>query len=56
MSKRDAEEVGVDDDDRRSYPRLDVAKHKMGPPTDARWFERHGEDMVRKFGVEEIGF
>ena len=27
----------------------------MGPPTDARWFERHGEDMVRKFGVEEIG-
>ena len=27
----------------------------MGPPTDARWFERHGEDVVRKFGVEKIG-
>jgi hypothetical protein len=55
MSKRYAEEVSVDDDDRRSYLRLDDAKHKMGPPTDARWFERHGEDMVRKFGTEEIG-
>ncbi len=55
MSKRDAEEVGVDEDDRRSYLRLDDAKTKMGPPNDARWFERHGEDMVRTFGVEEIG-
>ena len=56
MSKRDAEEMGVDEeDDLRSYLRLDDAKTKMGPPNDARWFERHGEDMVRTFGVEEIG-
>ena len=27
----------------------------MGPPGDAKWFERHSEDIVRKFGVEEIG-
>jgi hypothetical protein len=55
MTKRDAEEVGVDDDDRLSYLRLDDAKTKMGPPVDAKWFERHGELMTRKFGVEEIG-
>jgi len=55
MSKRDAEEMGVEEDDLRSYLRLDDAKTKMGPPNDARWFERHGEDMVRTFGVEEIG-
>ena len=47
MSKRDAEEMGVEEDDLRSYLRLDDAKTKMGPPNDARWFERHGEDMVR---------
>ena len=55
MTKRDAEDVGVEEDDRFSYLRLDDAKTKMGPPVDAKWFERHGEDMVRKFGVEEIG-
>ena len=44
MSKRDAEEMGVEEDDLRSYLRLDDAKTKMGPPNDARWFERHGED------------
>ena len=55
MSKRDAEEVGVDDDDRRSYLRLDDAKTKMGPPVDAKWFERQGELMARQFGSEEIG-
>ena len=55
MSKRDAEEMGVEEDDLRSYLRLDDAKTKMGPPNDARWFERHGEDMVRQFGTEEIG-
>jgi hypothetical protein len=55
MSKRDAEEVGIDEDDRRSYLRLDDAKTKMGPPGDAVWFERHGEDMVRKFDTEEVG-
>ena len=54
MTKRDAEDVGVEED-RFSYLRLDDAKTKMGPPGDAKWFERHGEDMVRKFGVEEIG-
>jgi hypothetical protein len=55
MTKRDAEDVGVEEDDRFSNLRLDDAKTKMGPPVDAKWFERHGEDMVRKFGVEEIG-
>jgi len=55
MTKRDAEEVGIEEDDRRSYLRLDDAKHKMGPPTDASWFERHGELMARKIGGEEIG-
>ena len=52
MSKRDAEEMGVEEDDLRSYLRLDDAKTKMGPPVDARWFERHGELMTRKFGVD----
>ena len=55
MSKRDAEDVGVDEDDRFSYLRLDDAKTKMGPPGDAKWFERQGELMARQFGSEEIG-
>ena len=30
-----------------------MQKTIMGPPGNAKWFERHGEDTVRKFGVEE---
>jgi hypothetical protein len=41
MSQKDAEDLGVDPDDRRWYVRLDDAKASMSPPADSTvWFKR----------------
>ena len=41
MTQKDAEDLGVDPDDRRWYVRLDDAKASMSPPADATtWFRR----------------
>jgi hypothetical protein len=38
MSASEAEEFGIDDDDRLGYVRLDDAKRNMAPAAKARWF------------------
>lgn len=39
MAAAEAEEFGIDDDDRLSYVRLDDAKRNMAPAGKARWFQ-----------------
>ena len=51
------ERMGLDTEggEHRFYIRLDDAKEKMGPPENAKWFQRIGEEMVRGLQTEDIG-
>ena len=46
MSKTDAEELGLDPDDRRFYVRLDDAKGNMSAPSEyVQWYRRAGVEL-----------
>jgi len=52
---REAEKLGIADDDKGWYLRLDDAKAKLAPPSGAQWFEREGIEIPRQIGSEEVG-
>lgn len=59
MSKKEAEELGIDEDARHYYVRLDSAKANLWAPADgAIWFERVGVDLDNAKGFrpsDEVG-
>ena len=55
MNSKEAEKLGVADDDKGWYLRLDDAKAKLAPPGTAQWFEREGVEIPRQIGSEEVG-
>ena len=52
---KEAEKLGIADDDKGWYLRLDDAKTKLAPPSGAQWFEREGIEIPRQIGSEEVG-
>ena len=42
MTQKEADKLGVLEDDAAWYVRLDDAKSKLAPPSTAHWFEREG--------------
>jgi len=55
MAPGDAEQLGISDDDRKKFVRLDDAKGKLAPPSGALWFEREGVTMPYGLMGEEVG-
>ena len=55
MNSKEAEKLGIADDDKGWYLRLDDAKAKLAPPSGAQWFEREGIEIPRQIGSEEVG-
>lgn len=55
MTSKEADQLGVGDDDRGWFVRLDDAKAKLSAPSSAQWFEREGVEIPRTIGAEEVG-
>jgi hypothetical protein len=55
MGAGDGDALGVKEEDRKKYIRLDDAKGKLAPPSGARWFERVGVTMPYGLIGEQVG-